>query len=177
VLLEDFHALPADEAEAVVRVWADVPAWVGALVGERPYASVDALADRAEELAAGWTDADLEAALAHHPRIGEGPASTGAGADHSRREQASMADADEGVARRIAAGNVEYERRFGRVFLIRAAGRTPAEMLAELDRRLANDPAEEAREAVRQLAEIALLRLRATFDAAAEAGAAQPRES
>lgn len=169
MLLDDFHALPADEAAAVVRVWADVPGWVSTLVAERPYASVDALATRAERLAAGWGAADLDAALAHHPRIGERPTDTGADGDHSRREQAAMADADAAIAARIAAGNAEYERRFGRVFLIRAAGRTPAEMLAELERRLANDPAAEAREAAGQLAEIALLRLRATFDADREA--------
>jgi 2-oxo-4-hydroxy-4-carboxy-5-ureidoimidazoline decarboxylase len=164
VLLDDFHALPADEAAAVVRVWADVPGWVATLVAERPYASLAALAARAEQLAAGWTTDDLDAALAHHPRIGERPTAAGADGDHSRREQASMADADEAIAARIAAGNAEYERRFGRVFLIRAAGRSPEEMLAELERRLANDPEAEASEAAGQLAEIALLRLRAAFD-------------
>ncbi|MBF0816027.1 2-oxo-4-hydroxy-4-carboxy-5-ureidoimidazoline decarboxylase [Microbacterium paludicola] len=164
MLLDDFHALPTHEAASVVRVWADVPGWVATLVAERPYASVDALAARAQQLAAGWTTDDLDAALAHHPRIGERPTAAGAEGDHSRREQASMAHADEAIAARIAAGNAEYERRFGRVFLIRAAGRTPSEMLAELERRLANAPEAEAREAARQLAEIALLRLRAAFD-------------
>ena len=72
-----------------------------------------------------------------------------------------MTDAAADVAARIAAGNAAYEARFGRVFLIRAAGRSPEEMLTELERRLANDDETEAREAVGQLAEIALLRLRA----------------
>lgn len=71
-----------------------------------------------------------------------------------------MASAGEDTTARIAAGNAEYERRFGRVFLIRAAGRAPEEMLAELERRLANDPADEWREAAAQLGEIAVLRLR-----------------
>ncbi len=72
-----------------------------------------------------------------------------------------MTDAAADVAARIADGNAAYEARFGRVFLIRAAGRSPEEMLAELERRLANDDETEAREAAGQLAEIALLRLRA----------------
>ena len=67
--------------------------------------------------------------------------------------------ADEDVAA-IAAGNAAYEERFGRVFLIRAAGRTPSEIRAELERRLGNAPDAETLEATRQLAEIALLRLR-----------------
>ena len=46
------------------------------------------------------------------------------------------------------------------MFLIRAAGRTPDEILANLERRLTSDPEAETVEATRQLAEIALLRLR-----------------
>ena len=77
-----------------------------------------------------------------------------------------MTDAAAGVAAAIAAGNAAYEERFGRVFLIRAAGRTPEQILAEL-----RAPARQRRRRPRrprrseQLAEIALLRLRATRDA------------
>ena len=45
------------------------------------------------------------------------------------------------------------------MFLIRAAGRTAPEILAELRRRLDNDEATERAETVAQLREIALLRL------------------
>ena len=73
-----------------------------------------------------------------------------------------MTDAAAGVTAAIAAGNVAYEQRFGRVFLIRAAGRAPEQILAELQRRLRNDDQAEASEALAQLAEIAILRLRAS---------------
>jgi 2-oxo-4-hydroxy-4-carboxy-5-ureidoimidazoline decarboxylase len=160
VLLQDFNTVDAAEAAALVRVWADIPSFVDGIVASRPYASVDEVAARASQLAAAWNETDLDAALAHHPRIGEKPTASGAEGDASRREQASMASADDDVTARIAAGNAEYERRFGRVFLIRAAGRAPEEMLAELERRLANDPSDEWREAAAQLGEIAVLRLR-----------------
>jgi 2-oxo-4-hydroxy-4-carboxy-5-ureidoimidazoline decarboxylase len=45
------------------------------------------------------------------------------------------------------------------VFLIRAAGRGPDEILAELTRRLDNDPAAERAETTAQLAEITRLRV------------------
>ena len=45
------------------------------------------------------------------------------------------------------------------VFLIRAAGRSPAEVLAELRRRLRNDPGAEQREVAEQLRPITRLRL------------------
>jgi 2-oxo-4-hydroxy-4-carboxy-5-ureidoimidazoline decarboxylase len=45
------------------------------------------------------------------------------------------------------------------VFLIRAAGRGPAEVLAELNRRTEQDPAAERAETTAQLAEITRLRV------------------
>jgi 2-oxo-4-hydroxy-4-carboxy-5-ureidoimidazoline decarboxylase len=47
------------------------------------------------------------------------------------------------------------------VFLIRAAGRSPEEMLAELRRRLDNDEDAERAEVTEQLAQITGLRVRA----------------
>lgn len=158
--LDDFNEADAANARAVVSVWAAVPVWVDALVAARPYSSVDALADAAALLAEGWGRTELDQALAHHPRIGEKSAGMGEEAAASRSEQASMADAAADVAERIRDGNRAYEERFGRVFLIRAAGRSPDEMLAELERRLANEDETEVAEACGQLAEIALLRLR-----------------
>jgi 2-oxo-4-hydroxy-4-carboxy-5-ureidoimidazoline decarboxylase len=160
--LAGFNALDAAAAAEVVGVWAAIPAWTDAVVAGRPYASVDELAAAAGAAARLWNRPDLDAALAHHPRIGERVAGTGAAAAASRQEQSSMTDADRDVAEAIARGNAAYERRFGRVFLIRAAGRSPAEMLGELRRRLENDDDTEASEALDQLAQIALLRLRAT---------------
>ena len=45
------------------------------------------------------------------------------------------------------------------MFLVRAAGRSAEEMLAELRRRLDNDEADERAEATEQLAQITRLRL------------------
>jgi 2-oxo-4-hydroxy-4-carboxy-5-ureidoimidazoline decarboxylase len=160
MLLDEFNASDAADAASFVGVWAAIPAWVDAITSGRPYDSVDALAARAAALAARWGRADLDTALAHHPRIGQRPTGAGAEAAASRREQAAMTDAGAAVTAAIAAGNAAYEQRFGRVFLIRAAGRAPQEILAELERRLGNDDDTEAAEAVGQLAEIALLRLR-----------------
>jgi 2-oxo-4-hydroxy-4-carboxy-5-ureidoimidazoline decarboxylase len=56
-------------------------------------------------------------------------------------------------------GNRAYEGRFGHVFLIRAAGRSGAEILTELERRLGNPPEVEHEEMLDNLRQIALLRL------------------
>ncbi|GAA1920612.1 2-oxo-4-hydroxy-4-carboxy-5-ureidoimidazoline decarboxylase [Microbacterium aoyamense] len=160
VTIDEFNGMDAAAARALVSVWAAVPVWADALVAARPYSSADALAEAAGALAAGWSRDDLDAALAHHPRIGARVTGENAEATASRSEQAAMRDAAADVTAKIAAGNAAYEERFGRVFLIRAAGRSPEEMLVALERRLGNDDEVEAAEATAQLAEIALLRLR-----------------
>lgn len=158
--IDEFNDLDAAEARALALVWAAIPRWADGLVVRRPYASADELAEIAERLTLTWGRRELDTALAHHPRIGAKVSGPGAEAAASRSEQSSMAQADADIAARIAAGNVAYERRFGRVFLIRAAGRSPDDMLATLEHRLTNDDDGEVHEAVAQLAEIALLRLR-----------------
>lgn len=158
--LERFNAASTEETERLVLACAAVPRWASTVLAGRPYASVDAALAVARDAAATWTDAEVDAALARHPRIGERPRSNAPDAAHSRREQAGVEDADAEVRRRIAAGNRAYEERFGHVFLIRAAGRSAAEILAALETRLAHDPATERRIVAEQLREIAVERLR-----------------
>ncbi len=112
------------EAIAVLRPCLDIPRWRDELVDARPYGSVDELVAWAEAAAAPFTAEEVDGALAQHPRIGERPAGGGAEAAMSRAEQAGVDPADAEVAAALADGNRAYEERFGRVFLIRAAGRS-----------------------------------------------------
>lgn len=161
--ISDLDRLDTTGARAVVAAWAAVPRWVDALVDGRPYASVDDLAATADRLARTWTDDEVASALADHPRIGERPVGTSASAAASRVEQSSSSDADAATTEALRAGNAAYEERFDRVFLVRAAGRSAAEILAELERRLGNDDAAERAEVADELRAIALLRLERTF--------------
>jgi 2-oxo-4-hydroxy-4-carboxy-5-ureidoimidazoline decarboxylase len=155
-----FNAL--EEGEARTRLGACLPVdrWVQEVLQGRPYAGWPALEARAARSAADLDDAELDAALAGHPRIGERATSPEHQTEFSRREQSGVDASDAEVTRRLAEGNAAYEKRFDRVFLIRAAGRSSSQILAELERRLANDGATERAETVTQLREIALLRLK-----------------
>lgn len=157
--LDRLNAAGTDEARALLLACAAVPRWADEVVRGRPYACLEDVLDAARQVADPWTDEEIDAALARHPRIGERAAGADRDAEHSRREQAGVAGADGDVVRRLAEGNRAYEERFGHVFLIRAAGRGPEEILAALDERLDNDPATERRIAAEQLREIAVLRL------------------
>ena len=101
---------------------------------------------------------EVDEARAHHPRIGEKPQGEGASHAFARAGQASVDADDATVNAAIAGGNREYEERFGRVFLIRAAGRSGAEIPVELNRRLQLDDSAEQRIAGVQLLEIARIR-------------------
>lgn len=160
--IAEFNEMAAAEAAGLVRACADIDAWVDAIVIGRPFDDVAALTSYAERQAATWTGAEVEAALADHPRIGERHAGSGASASMSRQEQSGVGD-DEDVSARLAEGNRRYEARFGRIYLVRAAGRTAEEMLAMLEERLTNDPETELKVTSGQLAEIAVLRLKGLF--------------
>jgi 2-oxo-4-hydroxy-4-carboxy-5-ureidoimidazoline decarboxylase len=157
VSLDEFNALPEAEARERLATCLDVPRWVNQVLEGRPYADHDALRAVATN-AAELDDAELEAALARHPRIGE-RAGAGHDAAFSAKEQSGVDREDADAAARLADGNRAYEQRFDRVFLIRAAGRDAPEILSELERRLGNDDETERGETVTQLREIALLRL------------------
>lgn len=157
--IEELNALPDDEVAAVLRACAAIDSWVHVLTAGRPYDDPADLLATARAQAATWTPAEVEGALADHPRIGERPTGSGAAADHSRREQGGLDPADTDLAERLRAGNLAYEERFGRIYLVRAKGRSGEELVALLEQRLGNDPATELAVTKEQLAEIALLRL------------------
>jgi 2-oxo-4-hydroxy-4-carboxy-5-ureidoimidazoline decarboxylase len=146
------------QAALGVRRWADEVAAGG------PYASLDELVAAAERTSS-LSDDELEEAVRHHPRIGEKPTAEGDAGRLSAAEQSGLDGAEEGFDAAILRGNRVYEERFGRVFLIRAAGRSPAEILDELQRRMRNEADDEAAEAKQQLVEIGLGRLRTLFGA------------
>lgn len=157
--LKDFNTAPGEEARALLLSCADVQRWAGEIARHRPYATVDDAVEAAMTLAEPWTDDEIDAALARHPRIGGRTDGDDADARHSRREQSALSRAA-GIQQRLAAGNAEYEAKFGHVFLIRAAGRSAEEVLDSLNERLDHTAAEERRIAAQQLREIAALRLR-----------------
>lgn len=136
-----------------------VPRWVDDVATAAPFDEVEDLLARAARSATPLSRDEIDEALAHHPRIGERPVGEGRSQELSRAEQSSADAHDAALADAIAEGNRAYEHRFDRVFLIRAAGRTRAEILAELHRRLQLDDATELAIVGEQLREIAILRL------------------
>jgi 2-oxo-4-hydroxy-4-carboxy-5-ureidoimidazoline decarboxylase len=155
----ELNALPEQDARRLLAGCCASRAWTDAVVQGRPYPTREALLSAAEAACVQLSPADLDEALAAHPRIGERAAGNGAAARSSRHEQSAVARADSAVRERLRLANAAYEARFDRVFLVRAAGRGPEEILAELRRRLGNDLEAERLEVARELADITGRRL------------------
>ena len=141
----------AEAAGALAAVCAS-QAWADAVAAQRPYRRPSDLYAVADAALAALAEADVDEALAGHPRIGERSASAA-----SQREQAGVGD-DVRVA--LADANVEYEARFGHVYLVCASGRSGTDLLELLRERLGNDPATERRVLRGELAAINRIRLR-----------------
>ena len=148
-----------DDLRAALLACLAVPRWADEVAGQAPFASAAALIDAARAAATPLPRREIDQAMAQHPRIGEKPTGDSQAAGFSRAEQASVDADDAGLAAAIAEGNRAYEERFDRVFLIRAAGRSRREILAELHRRLGLDDTTEAAIVGSELRDIALLRL------------------
>ena len=157
--LAEFNTADPARAAETHKPCIDVQRWEDTEAAARPFSSREALLAFAAEAANPFTPTEVESAMAHHPRIGERPTAATTEASMSRSEQAGVDPADAGVAQALAQGNRDYEEKFGRVFLIRAAGRTAPEILQALNERLANSASEEDSIVAQQLREIAVLRL------------------
>lgn len=157
--LTDFNQLPADEAAHLLKPCVAIDAWVTALVQARPYPNLATLHAVAQQKSLAWGEPELDLALSAHPRIGEKPAARHGHAALSRQEQATVNDRDASLIQALTEGNARYEARFGRVFLIRAKGRSGEEILQALTQRLTHNAAQEVACALAQLREITLLRL------------------
>jgi 2-oxo-4-hydroxy-4-carboxy-5-ureidoimidazoline decarboxylase len=155
--LDALNALPAEAARQHLLACCASARWADEMAAGRPYASAGALLARSDAVVAGLARADLEQALAGHPRIGR-PAGPPGGWSH--REQAGVQSAGRATIEALADGNEAYERRFGHIYLVCASGRSGAELLALLRERLGHDPDAEWEVVRRELGQINRIRLR-----------------
>lgn len=117
--------------------------WAVRVAAGRPFRDAQALYNRADLILAELTDADLDEALAGHPRIGDRPDNAA-----STLEQSGVSGAQDHILAELKKCNAEYEDRFGHVYLVFANGRPADELLAILKERMDN-PADVERRVMR----------------------------
>jgi OHCU decarboxylase len=162
VALARWNRLPVDEAENEILPCCGSRAWARGMAARRPFQHEASVLAASDETWRSLGEADWMEAFASHPRIGESRAPQSASARSAAwasQEQSHAAAADDAVRTALGEANREYERRFGRIFIICAAGKQGSEILQILRQRLQNDAQTEIREAAEQQRQISQIRL------------------
>ena len=161
-----FDTLPDYDAARLLESCCGSHAWVRAMLGRRPFRSLERILDDADEIWWSLSPENWREAFDHHPRIGEqSAAAPQAAVAHawSADEQRGAAASSDAARQALAEGNREYEQKFGHIYLVCATGKSAEEMLDLLRARLSNDPATELRVAALEQAKITRLRVEKLF--------------
>ena len=162
-VLARWNWLPALEAEGEILPCCGSRAWAHGMVERRPIPDTDVLLSVSDEIWRSLGEQDWNEAFQSHPRMGESKAQRPVhqlSAAWSNEEQSSVTGDAEAIKAALAKGNQAYERRFGRIFIVCATGKSGSEILETLRRRLQNDRATELRETAEQQRLITHLRLK-----------------
>jgi OHCU decarboxylase len=129
--------------------------WAHLMAAERPFGSLAVMTAVAQRLWWSLAAADWLEAFAAHPRIGERATTA-----WSVQEQARAMEMGDASRARLVAGNRVYEEKFGYTFIVCATDKAADEILAVLEQRLRNEPADELQIAADEQRKITELRLR-----------------
>ena len=162
-VLVRWNLLSVQDAIQEILACCGSEAWAHQLVARRPIPDESSLIAASDEIWGRLSSEDWLQAFSKHPRIGERKSLAEApstSAIWSAQEQQSVAAAGESIQAALARSNVEYEQRFGRVFIVCATGKLATEMLEILRLRLRNDDAMELHESAEEQRKITNIRLK-----------------
>jgi 2-oxo-4-hydroxy-4-carboxy-5-ureidoimidazoline decarboxylase len=162
-ILGRWNSLPHEEAVREILPCCGSQAWAASVASKRPMHDEAALLEATDEIWRSLGEADWLEAFRSHPRIGETSAEKDSAAQSSAwsaQEQQKAATADEAIKMALKWGNREYENKFGRIFIVCAAGKSASDILEILRRRLHNDEATELQQAAEEQRQIMHIRLR-----------------
>jgi OHCU decarboxylase len=159
VTLREFNAADPLAAQSALLRCCGSTEWTKNMLHQRPFPDFESLFSKAESIWWALAAVDWLEAFSAHPKIGEAKVS-----GWCAQEQSGVHSAGGGILERLAAGNRDYQQRFGWIFLVNASGKSASKMLEVLHSRLTNDSAEELRIAAGEQAQITRLRLRKLFE-------------
>jgi 2-oxo-4-hydroxy-4-carboxy-5-ureidoimidazoline decarboxylase len=161
--LTELNNLPKPALAEALQTCCGSTAWVENMLAAFPASDAETLMDEANTAWNKLDEADWREAFTHHPKIGGDVealrakfASTSTWAEG---EQAAVKQASQETLEALAQGNEDYERKFGYIFIVCATGKKADEMLALLQARMANEPADEILIAAGEQNKITRLRL------------------
>ena len=160
--VEWLNSLPNDLAEAEFLKCCGSKRWAERMAAARPFSDAQQLLSQSDEIWRSLSTDDWLEAFRAHPKIGEKKAAAAQSPEAqswSAQEQSAMASASAQARSRLADLNEKYEEHFGFIFIVCASGKSPAEMLSILERRMRNDRQTELRAAAEEQRQITNIRL------------------
>jgi 2-oxo-4-hydroxy-4-carboxy-5-ureidoimidazoline decarboxylase len=162
-VLARWNDIDSEEAAEEILSCCGSKSWARGMASQRPILDETGLLAACDQVWRNLAESDWIEAFNSHPRIGESHAQVSRpvkSAEWSGEEQGIVATAAEDVKFALAEGNRAYEERFHRIFIVCAAGKSAAEILEILRRRMRSDETTELLEAGEQQRKIAHLRLK-----------------
>jgi OHCU decarboxylase len=161
--LERLNLAPRGAALSVLLSCCGSTKWARMMVEARPFGDLAALEEAADRIWRGLAPEDWLEAFAGHPKIGASHAErpqSGQSSQWSAQEQSGTRQSADETLSALAQANVDYERRFGYIFIVCATGKSGEEMLALCRDRHNNDPQAELAVAAEEQRRITRIRLR-----------------
>lgn len=148
--LKIFNSLPQEQVVAELYRCCACSEWSNRVCARRPYANMNEFRDACDDEWWKLSSNHWKESFHGHPRIGDKKAlaaklsnlknSNGneikSGGGWEEEEQKGTADASTDLLDAIHRGNIEYEAKYGYIFLICATNKTASEMLSQLQERL-----------------------------------------
>lgn len=160
--LEKLNSLSPAAARDALAMCCVSERWLDGMLAAWPFASSQHAIDAANSAWDQLAEADFLQAFEGHPRIGDVDslrAKYASSAGLASHEQSGVESADDELIARLAVGNAAYEDRFGFIFIVCASGKSAAEMLDLLEKRLQHSREQELAIAAEEQRKILLLRL------------------
>lgn len=164
------NELPEAEAASELKKCCGSTAWATKMAAARPFKDLDSLFGAADSIWWSVSREDWLEAFAAHPRIGSKKDVDKKSGDEkawSSGEQAAVSSAEQITLDALAAANLDYEDRFGHIYIVCATGKSADEMLRLARSRLANDKETELRIAAEEQRKITHIRLTKLLSATA----------
>ncbi len=161
--LSAFNTLSPAETYAHFENCCGSRKWIESMTAKHPFVNTQQLFSEAAKV---WFDecdqADWKEAFSFHPKIGQlkGDIKWATTRHLAEKEQEGISAASTDVISELEKANMDYEKKFGFIFIISASGKSASAMLQLLKERMINSIHEEVRIAMGEQHKITQLRLR-----------------
>lgn len=161
--LEELNSLQEGDCRKALFSCCGSVKWVEKMLSFRPFPNKEDLQDKAGTQFRSCDHEDWLEAFSHHARLGgrKNPEKDGIEdlSQWEKQEQAGTATANNTLLDELGEANIEYENKFGFIFLFCATGKSAAVMLESIYERLPNELNNELDIAMEEQNKITKLRL------------------